>query len=94
MFNRKTGHRIKYAKVDADTGEEVANEDIVKGYKIDTDTFIEVTKEELDEVALESIEECVNHTGCPHLPEWRTPERVRLGAECGLCHAGCCCGAS
>jgi non-homologous end joining protein Ku len=33
--------------VDADTGEEVANEDIVKGYKVDTDTFIEVTKEEL-----------------------------------------------
>ncbi len=54
QLNRKTGHRIKYAKVDADTGEEVANEDIVKGYKVDTDTFIEVTKEELDNVALES----------------------------------------
>ena len=26
QINRKTGHRIKYAKVDADTGEEVANE--------------------------------------------------------------------
>lgn len=36
QLNRKTGHRIKYAKVDADTGEEVANEDIVKGYKVDT----------------------------------------------------------
>jgi DNA end-binding protein Ku len=54
QLNRKTGHRIKYAKVDADTGEEVANEDIVKGYKVDTDTFIEVTKEELENVALES----------------------------------------
>jgi hypothetical protein len=42
------------SKVDADTGEEVANEDIVKGYKVDTDTFIEVTKEELENVALES----------------------------------------
>ena len=31
QLNRKTGHRIKYAKVDADTGEEVDNEDIVKG---------------------------------------------------------------
>jgi DNA end-binding protein Ku len=40
--------------VDADTGEEVANEDIVKGFKVDTDTFIEVTKDELDNVALES----------------------------------------
>jgi DNA end-binding protein Ku len=54
QLNRKTGHRIKYAKVDADTGEEVANEDIVKGYKVDTDTFIEMTKEELENVALES----------------------------------------
>lgn len=40
--------------MDADTGEEVANEDIVRGYKLDTDTFIEVTKDELDNVALES----------------------------------------
>ena len=54
QLNRKTGHRIKYAKVDADTGEEVANDDIVKGYKVDTDTFIEVTKDELENVALES----------------------------------------
>src|SRR6202044_591928 len=54
QLNRKTGHRIKYAKVDADTGEEVANEDIVKGYKVDTGTFVEVTKEELENVALES----------------------------------------
>ena len=54
QLNRKTGHRIKYMKVDSDTGEEVANEDIVKGYALDKDTFIEVTKEELEEVALES----------------------------------------
>jgi len=54
QINRKTGHRIKYAKVDADTGEEVASEDIVKGYKVDTDTYIEVTKEELEDIALES----------------------------------------
>src|SRR5207302_7491190 len=51
QINRKTGHRIKYAKVDADTGEEVANEDIMKGYKVDTDTYIEVSKDELDELA-------------------------------------------
>jgi DNA end-binding protein Ku len=67
QLNRKTGHRIKYAKVDADSGEEVANEDIVKGYKVDTDTFVEVTKEELENVALEStrtieIDEFVDRT--------------------------------
>ena len=54
QLNKQTGHRIKYVKMDADTGEEVPNEDIVKGYKVDTDTFIEVTKEELENVALES----------------------------------------
>lgn len=53
QLNRQTGHRIKYLKVDADTGEEVPNEDIVKGYQLEKDQFIEVTKEELEEVALE-----------------------------------------
>src|SRR6201996_6789398 len=54
QINKKTGHRIKYSKVDADTGEEVANEDIIKGYKVDTDTYIEVTKDKLDDIALDS----------------------------------------
>jgi DNA end-binding protein Ku len=54
QINRKTGHRIKYLKVDAETGDEVTSEDIVKGYKVDTDTYIEVTKDELDEIALDS----------------------------------------
>jgi DNA end-binding protein Ku len=54
QINRNTGHRIKYARVDADTGEEVPNDDIVKGFKVDTDTYVEVTKEELENVALES----------------------------------------
>src|ERR1700741_3551604 len=54
QLNKQTGHRIKYLKVDADTGEEVANDDIVKGYALDKDTFIELTKDELENVALES----------------------------------------
>jgi len=54
QINKKTGHRIRYMRVDADTGEEVANEDIVKGYPVDRDTYIEVTKEELENIALES----------------------------------------
>src|SRR5438552_14515246 len=54
QINKKTGHRIKYAKVDADTGEEVSNEDIIKGYKVDTDTYVEVSRDELENIALES----------------------------------------
>lgn len=67
QLNRQTGHRIKYLKVDADTGDEVPNEDIVKGYQLEKDQFIEVTKEELEEIALEStrtieIDEFVDRT--------------------------------
>jgi DNA end-binding protein Ku len=51
QLNRQTGHRIK---VDADTGDAVPNEDIVKGYQLEKDQFIEVTKEELEEITLES----------------------------------------
>ena len=54
QINKKTGHRIKYLKVDADSGEEVASEDIIKGYKVDTDQYLEVTKDELENIALES----------------------------------------
>lgn len=57
QINRKTGNRIKLQRVDAVTGEDVDNADIVKGYKVDTDSYIEVTKDELDNIALES-----NHT--------------------------------
>lgn len=54
QINKATGHRIKYLKVDAETGEEVPSEDIVKGYKIDTDTYVTVTQEEIDAVLPES----------------------------------------
>src|SRR5436190_22861489 len=54
QLNRNTGHRIKYLKVDADSGEEVGTEDIIKGYKVDSDTYVEVSKDELEKIALES----------------------------------------
>jgi DNA end-binding protein Ku len=54
QINRKTGHRIKYSKVDADTGDEVSSDDIIKGYKVDTDNYLEVSKDELENIALES----------------------------------------
>ncbi len=54
QINKKTGHRIRYLKVDADTGEKVPNEDIIKGYQVDKDAYIEITKDELESIALES----------------------------------------
>ena len=54
QINRNTGHRIKYLKVDAETGEEVSSDDIMKGYKVDTDSYIEITKDELENIGLDS----------------------------------------
>jgi DNA end-binding protein Ku len=54
QINRNTGHRAKYLKVDADTGEEVSSDDIIKGYKFDTDTYIEASKDELENIAVDS----------------------------------------
>jgi DNA end-binding protein Ku len=54
QINKKTGHRIRYLRVDAESGEEVPSEEIVKGYPVDRDTYVEVTKEELENIALES----------------------------------------
>lgn len=54
QINKNTGHRIKYQKVDAETGEEVENADIIKGYKVDTDRYLEISKDELENIALES----------------------------------------
>jgi DNA end-binding protein Ku len=54
QINKNTGHRIRYLKVDADTGEEVPSEDIIKGYQVDRDRYLEVTKDELENIALES----------------------------------------
>jgi DNA end-binding protein Ku len=54
QLNRETGNRIRYKKVDADTGDEVSNSDIVKGYEVDKGEYIELEPEELDAVAIAS----------------------------------------
>jgi Ku70/Ku80 beta-barrel domain len=53
QINRSTGHRTKYLKVDADRGEEVSSDEIMKSYKVDNDTYIEITKDELENIALD-----------------------------------------
>ena len=65
QINKKTGHRIRYLKVDADTGEEVSNEDIIKGYQVDKDRYLEVTKDELENIALESTAPSKSMNLCP-----------------------------
>src|SRR6201988_5425467 len=54
QVNKATGHRIRYKKVDAETGDEVDNADIVKGYEIAKGEYIELEPDELEAVAIES----------------------------------------
>jgi DNA end-binding protein Ku len=54
QINRKTGNRIRYRKVDEDTGREVAADDIVKAYQVGKNDYVEVEPEELEAVELES----------------------------------------
>ena len=54
IINRETGNRIRYRQVDAETGDDVPEEDRVKGYKSADGSYILLEPEELDEVALES----------------------------------------
>jgi DNA end-binding protein Ku len=54
QLHKQTGNRIKYKKVDAETGREVEADDIVKGYEVSKGEYIELEPEELDAVALES----------------------------------------
>ena len=54
QINKATGHRIRYRKVDEITGEEVASDQIIKGYEIANGQYIEITNEELEAITLES----------------------------------------
>jgi DNA end-binding protein Ku len=54
IINRATGHRVHNQVVDAETGEEVPQEDRVKGYKVDRNSYVLLEDKDLDEVALES----------------------------------------
>ena len=48
QLNKETGHRIQQKRVDPATGEEVAYDDIVKGYELTRDRYVVLTPEELD----------------------------------------------
>ena len=54
QINKETGHRIRYKKIDAETGDEVDNSEIVKGYEVAKGEYIELEPDELEAVAIES----------------------------------------
>ncbi len=57
MINRETGHRLKQQMVDTETGEVVEGDQKARGYELKKGEYVEVEKQELDAVQIES-----NHT--------------------------------
>src|SRR5262244_3966198 len=54
QINKKTGNRVRYRKVDAETGDEVEPSEIIKGYEVGKGQYIEIEPEELEAIAIES----------------------------------------
>src|SRR5215472_14765426 len=54
QLNKETGNRIRYRKVDAETGDDVDSSHIIKGYEVAKGEYIELESEELEAVAIES----------------------------------------
>jgi DNA end-binding protein Ku len=48
QLNKNTGNRIKYRKVDAETGDEVESSDIIKGYEVGKGEYLQLDPEELE----------------------------------------------
>jgi len=54
LINRETCNRVRYRQIDAETGQDVPEEDRIKGFKAADGSYVLLEPEELDEVALES----------------------------------------
>ena len=54
QINKDTGHRIKYRKVDTETGADVDPEKIIKGYEVGKGAYIEIDPEEFEAIAVDS----------------------------------------
>jgi DNA end-binding protein Ku len=57
MINKDTGNRLKQQMVDAETGDIVEGEQKGRGYELSKNKYVEIEKDELDAVQIES-----NHT--------------------------------
>src|SRR5512138_107043 len=57
MINRETGNRLKQQMVDAETGDVVEGDQKARGYELTKGKYVEVEKDELEAVQIES-----NHT--------------------------------
>jgi DNA end-binding protein Ku len=51
QLHKGTSHRVRYKKVDEETGQELSNEDIVNGYPLGGGEYVVVTREEMARAA-------------------------------------------
>ncbi len=54
IINRETGNRVHRQMVDADTGKEVENEDIIKGYEVSSGEYVFLEPDEIKAAVPES----------------------------------------
>ena len=65
QINKKTGNRIRYRKVDADTGDEVDSSEIIKGYEVGKGQYIEIEPEELRPSLSRASAQSRSTSSCP-----------------------------
>lgn len=54
LINPKTGHRIRMVTQDAETGEALSRQDLVKGYEFEKDRYVLLDDEDFDQARVES----------------------------------------
>ena len=53
LINKRTGRRIKYCKLDAETGKQVDPQDIVMGYEVGGGRYVALTEDEVKTIEIE-----------------------------------------
>jgi DNA end-binding protein Ku len=96
QLNSKTGNRIQQKRVDPETGDEVAYEDIVKGFELTRDRYVVLSPDELDALDPErtrtiDIEDFVDLAEIDPIyydhPYWLVPDKGAAKAYGLLLHA-------
>src|SRR6202166_4041362 len=54
MINKETGNRLKQQMIDAETGDVVESDQKARGYELKNGEYVEVEKDELEAVQIES----------------------------------------
>jgi DNA end-binding protein Ku len=64
QINKKTGNRIRYRKVDAETEEEVDSSDIIKGYEVAKDNTSKSSPKSLRQSPLRASAQSKSTSSC------------------------------